>query len=227
MRGAGKVVIIILFFVFVGAIVFWNLIQETLDREYSSFLNGTEWKKKEIVQGIVFRQDFIAEYNYLHRIGISAVNFHPDFGGIFIIRLLQDGEAVAQIGWETEKMYAPRYYPLEFPPLLDSKGKRFTLELEASVPPDKPLTIFTVQDHQEGFELSIGDRRYLDERVDFYAAYENPDAAPLGFSGLPLLIKRISQYKPVFLKGYPLIVLSVFYILLAFLFFIVYVRKYF
>jgi hypothetical protein len=101
-----------------------------------------------------------------------------------------------------------RYYAMTFPPLVDSRGKRFYVRLSS----DAPAAV------RVGYVDALGGLLYINEYsavgdLDFGTYYRGPPGAwtlrVLGERLLPgLLVKRLGQYKPGWAKGWTAPVLA-------------------
>ncbi|MFZ1735426.1 MAG: hypothetical protein WAU31_00625 [Candidatus Moraniibacteriota bacterium] len=171
-------------------------------------------------------QTFIATRNELSGINILFGGSQTKNGGTLSIALLNAScqeKIIEQKGFTTS-FDTENSFRFSFPPISDSKGKTFCLTTHfAPAKGSKKAAIFVTTNTlpQEALSLSINGEMRPNESLSFRPVYRNKTL----LADFVEINQRISQYKPWFLKGITLAVITILSIGLTLIFLILAITK--
>lgn len=202
---------ILFIFILIGVILV-GLSRLEFDRELTT-ISSNKVELLPFYKDLSLNQSFVSAANNLSSIGVMLHNYYPSRAGQFKISLVDDqGQLIASRSSNLMALISPRFFNLNFEPFTASAGKSFSIKLETDAPKNFPLTIFLSENKDSRNQLYINNDK-LDKELYFLSTYKNSNPQKLGLKNLNLVVKRISQYRPVIFKGNFLLILVSIYLL--------------
>ena len=204
----------ILFMLFLIGIVaiFWTFLSNFgLGESGYNFLGKT--KKVTLSPGAPITQTFTAHEKNLSQIRVAFGNVHLRTGETIELSIMDENcqEALTTTALEKKPLEQGTYTVFSFPPIQDSKDKKFcfmaTYLSEENRKGDKPYLAAIDES-----SIVFSDRTLTDtNRNKVYESqtlFLRPAYTRGTLSGdLSRLVDRLSQYKPDFFKGWPIVIL--------------------
>lgn len=208
--------IILFFFLFTIGGIGFVLSQEKIDEVISIQKTGV-MEEFQVYDGMVLQQPLIGELNNLYSIGLKIHYFYTMSANTLSVSLVSGDEKIASDRIFLNSLNGPIFYQLRFDAIRDSAGKQFHIIIQTDTPKNQPLSLYVYANTAEDQNFILNDEEF-DKHMVLFTRYKNHLSAKGGFNTFPLLLERISQYKPDILKGNFFIFLLMLYSILLFLF---------